>query len=80
MGLRRLRFHRLRPVWDLDIRCLLAACLHILYLLLVGAIPQGYPAREAPRGSDQDRPCRPGGDDAGILGAALLAREHFVHS
>ncbi len=60
-GLRRLRFHRLRPVWDLDIRCLLAACLHILYLLLVGAIPQGYPAREAsPRGSDQDRPCRPG--------------------
>jgi len=48
MGLRRLRFHRLRPVWDLDIRCLLAAYLHSLYLLLVEAIPQGYPAREAP--------------------------------
>ncbi len=76
MGLRRLRFHRLRPVWDLDIRCLLAACLHILYLLLVGAIPQGYPAREAPpKGQIKIVRAAPG-DDAGILGAALLAREH----
>ena len=41
----------------------------ILYLLLVGAIPQGYPAREAPpKGRIKIVRAAPG-DDAGILGA-----------
>ncbi len=80
MGLRRLRFHRLRPVWYLDIRCLLAACLHILNCCLWEQSPQGYPAREAPP-EGQIKIVRAAlGDDAGILGAALLAREHLVHS
>ena len=80
MGSRRLRFHRLRPVWDLDIRCLLAACLHSLHLLLVEAIPQSYPACEAPP-EGQIKIVRAAlGDDAGLLGVALRAREHFVLS